>query len=384
VPPAPRLAIGLTALLAAAPRIALLAAAPAGAGELLYVSEGNRLHRLDLDSVDRPPPLRDVLIPSSKDDPVSGRDINGMICLLPDGSGRFVAAEDTGQPATPGGWALLAPDGRQLGKLTATARSELTEPYGCAFDAAGRLFTSEVGDPGFLRANGQLIQWFAPFDHFPGPPGAYPDTAEASGNSCKLVTDLGTAGGVAVDPAGRVYVAASSRGAIYRYSPPFPTAPDAAGGCGGRDSLGSPQADRVFGETFARSLATFSGLAMSPRGTLYAASVLTGQIFEYDLDGGRLRTVLDSPRWLPPHPHGTPQGLAVDSAGTLYYADLDLRREGLFGIDTGPDGKVWRIRFDADGAPLTPEKLLDGLSFPDGLGVLPGDLEPGLAGPRAR
>ena len=356
--------------------LGLLWAGPAVAGELLYVSEGNRLHRVDLDSVERPPLLRDVLISSSKDDPVNGRDINGMICPLADGSGRFIASEDTGQPDTPGGWALLAPDGRQLGKLTATARSELTEPFGCAFDAQGQLFTSEVGDPGFLRANGQLIQWFAPFDHFPGPPGAYPETAEPSANFCKLVIDLGTTGGLAVDPQGRVYVTASSRGAIYRYTPPFPKAPDANGGCGGTDSLGSPRADRVFGETFVRALATFSGLAMSPHGTLYAASVLTGQIFEYELDGGRrLRTILDSPHWLPPHPHGTPQGLAVDSAGTLYYADLDLQREGLFGIDTGPDGKVWRIRFDAEGTPLEPEVILDGLSFPDGLGVLPGDLE---------
>jgi sugar lactone lactonase YvrE len=357
--------------------LALLPAASATAGELLYVSEGNRLHRLDLDTIERPPLLREVLVPSSKDDPVNGRDINGMICQLPDGSGRFIASEDTGQPDTPGAWALLAPDGRQLGKLTATARSELTEPYGCAFDAQGRLFTSEVGDPGFLRANGQLIQWFPPFDHFPGPPGAYPDTAEPSANFCKLVTDLGTTGGLAVDARGRVYVTASSRGAIYRYTPPFPRAPDASGGCGRTDSLGSPRADGVFGETFVRALATFSGLAMSPHGTLYAASVLTGRIYEYDLTGQRLRSVLDSPRWLPPHPHGTPQGLAVDSAGTLYYADLDLQREGLFGIDTGSDGKIWRIRFDAAGGPLPPELVLDGLAFPDGLGVLPGDLEGG-------
>ena len=29
--------------------------------------------------------------------------------------------------------------------------------------------------------------------------------------------------------------------------------------------------------------------------------------------------------WLPPHATGTPQGLAVDAQGTLYYAALDLR-----------------------------------------------------------
>ncbi len=354
-----------------------LLAAPASAerGELLFVAEGNRLHRIDLDSIERPPLLRDVLIPSSKDDPATGRDINGMICPLPDGSGSFVAAEDTGQPAAPGGWGLFAADGRQLGKLTAPARAALTEPYGCAFDAGGRLFTSEVGDPGFLPANGQLLLWFPPFDVFPAAPGRAPDPGVTSGSSCKLATDVGTAGGVAVDARGRVYLASSNRGAIRRYTPPFPSGPDAAGGCGAEDALGSPRADRVFGETFVRAFATFSGLAMSPRGTLYAASVLTGRIYEYDLEGRRLRAVLDSPRWLPPHPHGTPQGLAVDARGTLYYADLDLVREGWTGFAPGPDGKVWRIRFDADGHPLAPDKILDGLAFPDGLGVLPGDLE---------
>jgi hypothetical protein len=353
----------------------VLLAFPAGAGELLYFAEGNRLHRLDLDSLERPPPRHEIFIPSAKDDPVNGLDINGMICPVPNGSGRFVASEDTGQPATPGGWALLGPDGRQLGKLTASASAALTEPYGCAFDAEGRLFTSEVGDPGFLPANGQLLLWFPPYTVFPGPPGAYPHTGAVSTSFCKLATDIGTAAGVAVDAQGRVYVASANRGAIRRFSPPFPTGPDAAGGCGGRDALGSPRADAVHEETWVRALATFSGLALSPRGTLYAASVLTGRIEEYDLDGKHLRSVLTSPHWLPPHPHGTPQGLAVDSRGTLYYADLDLVREGWLGFHPGPDGKVWRIRFDAAGEPQGPELLVDGLAFPDGLGVLPGDLE---------
>jgi DNA-binding beta-propeller fold protein YncE len=367
---APALGLGLGLLLAGA-------AAGADSGELLYFAEGNRLHRLDLDSIDQPPLRQEVFIPSAKDDPANGRDINGMICLLPDGSGRFVASEDTGQPATPGGWALLAPDGRQLGKLTASASAALTEPYGCAFDAEGRLFTSEVGDPGFLPANGQLLLWFPPYAHFPGPPGAYPDTGAFSQNFCKLATDIGTAAGVAVDARGRVYVASANRGAIRRFSPPFPTGADAAGGCGARDALGSPRADVVHEETLVRALASFSGLALSPQGTLYAASVLSGRIEEYDLDGRHLRSVLASAQWLPPHPYGTPQGLAVDSRGTLYYADLDLVREGWLDFHPGPDGKVWRIRFDAEGEPQTPERLVDGLAFPDGLGVLPGDLEAG-------
>ena len=98
-----------------------------------------------------------------------------MICALPDGSGRIVAGEDTGQPHPPAGWGVLDRDGRLVGKLVATAAAEVPDPYGCAFARDGRLFTTELGHEGFGTANGQLVLWFPPFDRFPGPPGAYPD-----------------------------------------------------------------------------------------------------------------------------------------------------------------------------------------------------------------
>jgi sugar lactone lactonase YvrE len=130
-------------------------------------------------------------------------------------------------------------------------------------------------------------------------------------------------------------------------------------------------------ETFARArpldgLLTYSGLAFAPNGHLYAASVATGRIGEFDADGAFLRLVLDPEAWLPPFATGTPQGLAVDAAGSLFYADLDLGWEG-WRLRPGKDGKLWRIRF-ADGAPQPPEALLRGLEYPDGLGVLPGAL----------
>jgi hypothetical protein len=352
-----------------------------GAGpELLYVSEGNRLRVVDIDSIGRRELLAKVLIENEQGDPVRGRDINGMICRLPDSSGRFVAGEDTGQPATRPGWGVLTPEGAQVGKLAPSAAAKLADPYGCAFDAQGRLFTSELGDPGLGAGNGQLILWFPPFDHFPGPPGAYPDTDSTSKSYCKIATDLGTATGLAIDGAGRVYVAAAGDMKIWRFSPPFPSGPSAADGCGGRGPDGAPLADAVQREPFAgmqllHGLYTYTGLAMAPGGeSLYAASVVTGRIGEFDLQGRLRRLILVPAEWFPPFSHGTPQGLSVDSGGNLYYTDLDLRRSGL-GVDTGPDGKVWRIAFDAVGNPLAPELILEGLAFPDGLGVLPGDLE---------
>ena len=352
-------------------------------GEWLYVTEGNNVRRLELAELDRAPAGQaraelfvehasrgDGTGPASDHSHPRRRDVNGMLCALPDGSGRFVAGEDTGQPATPPGWGVFSADGVAIGKLTTTMFVSPGEPYGCAFDAAGRLFTSELGNVGFGRPRGQLIVWFPPFDRFPGPPGAYPATAETSASSCKIATDIGNAVGVAIDREGRVYVASAGRGTIERFSPPFPTGPDAARGCGRRDASGAPMADTVQRELFFRGLYTFSGLAFSERGTLYAASVFTGEILELAPDGSLLRKVLDPDGWLPPFATGSPMGLAVDRRGTLYYADLDLAWDGL-SIGPGENGKLRRIRFDASAAPQPPETLLDGLAFPDGVGIVP-------------
>ncbi len=364
--------------------LALLSAAPAfAAPRLLYTTEGNRLRRYDLDTVETGGLREDILVERASAGEAGGtspagsfRDVNGMICLFPDGSGRFVLGEDTGQPNPPPGFGVFEKDGRQVGKLTPTYRTATSnpEPFGCAFDARGRLFTTDVGDQGFVPPTGQLIVWFPPFDVFPGPPGAYPETNATSTHYCKLATDIGTAGGVVVDHLGRVYVASASGLAIHRFLPPFPTGPDAAGGCGATDATGAPLATEVSREVFATGF-VFSGLALSPAGTLYASSVLTGEILEYDLDGNLLRVLLDPVESLPPISTGNPQTLAVGPDGSIYYADLDL--VGTFpDLGPGPNGKVRRIRFDAHGDPLPPEIVRQGLAFPDGVAVFPGDLEP--------
>jgi hypothetical protein len=365
---------GVAARLAAIAAAACAATGPASAGEVLYATEGNRMLRIRLGTAGDGEP--EVFIERASDGESGGatvgrrRDVNGMICAFPDGSGRFVAGEDTGQPEIPPGWGLFSPAGVQIGKLTATYQVAQGEPYGCAFDGAGRLFTSDVGNQGFGRSLGQLILWFPPYAGFPGAPGSHPVADAVSQNFCKLATDIGTAGAVAVDAEGRIYVASASRGAILRFSPPFPSSPDAAGGCGATDALGSPLAEGVAREVFARGPYTFSGLAFGPGGLLYAASVLTGEIVAIDAGGAVVRKILDPPALLPPIPTGHPQGIAFDAAGSLYFADLDLVWD-FPDIVPGPNGKLRRIRFDADGRPRPPEILVDGLEFPDGMAVMP-------------
>jgi outer membrane protein assembly factor BamB len=328
-------------------------------GELLYSTEGNRLRRYDVDTIGTGELIEDILVERASVDP-DGRDINGEICFLPDGSGRFVAGEDTGQPNPPAGWGVFEADGSQVQKLTATYFVAGSEPHGCEFAPNGTLFTSEVGFQGFGTKNGQLIMWFPGLESY-----------------CKLATNLGTAGSVAIDALGRVYVTETSGLSIQRFSPPFPTSDDATGGCGGIDSLGSPVADTVQRETFVAPgnvLQTFSGVAIAPNGNLYAASVLTGAITEYDLDGNVVRSILAPANNLPPIVTGHPQGIAVGSDGTVYYADLDLVGT-LPNVRPGPDGRVWRIRFDKDGDPQPPEVVRDRLAFPDGVSIASGNLE---------
>lgn len=360
----------------------LLLVGSAAQGAVLYSPEGNRLRRYDIDSIITPPLREDILIERAALDPEHGRDVNGAVCGFPDGSGRFVAGEDTGQPAVPPGWGVFDTDGRQIGKLTATYFVEPQgDPFGCAFDPQGRLFTSEIGNSASGPPNGQLIVWFPPFDRYPGAPGTYPNAA-ASDHFCKIASDIGTATGIATDAQGRVYVASTRASetlpaGILRFSPPFPSAPNAAGGCGRVDALGSPLADQVQVELFISNsnVPTPSGIAAAPNGHWYVASVLNGVIAEFDAEGNFLRRVLSPPRVMLPSPTGNPQGLAVDPAGNLFFADLQLQL-GPGGIGPGRNGKVRWIAFDGAGNPAPPVIVRENLAYPDALGILAGTVAP--------
>lgn len=335
---------------------------------LVFNGENNRLNAYDPADGFR----KQTVIPSHADDPVNGRDINGQICFMHDGSRRFIAGEDTGQPNPPQGWGLFQLHGMRVGELSATQIGKLTptyqnepdnaENYGCGFLSDGRLLTSDVGAQASGSASGQLIIWFPPFDA-PNP------------RYCKLDIAIGTAGGIAVDGQDRVYVASARVGpAVYRYTGPFPTSDDASGGCGRVDDTGGPLADQVQKETFIPSdvhIATPSAVVQTARGTFYVSSVLNGVIAEYDADGHFIGRVLSRPSGdtMPPFTTGTPFGIGLDSNGTLYYADIGL--EGtLPNVGPGRDrGTVRRIRFE-NGQPLAPETMDTGLNFPDGIGVL--------------
>ncbi|MDG2305317.1 MAG: hypothetical protein P8R42_11835 [Candidatus Binatia bacterium] len=340
---------------------------------LVFSGEGNRLNAYAPDAGD----LKQTVIERNSIDP-DGWDINAQICFdprAPAGSNRFIAGEDTDQPDPPAGWGYFELHGREIGELSATRIGKLTptyqpagsspENYGCGFLSNGTLVTTDVGNQASGDGTGQLMLWFPPFD-------------STDVSYCKLDIEIGTAGGIYVGPGDEIYVA-SARVApgIWRYTPPYPTSNDAAGGCGREDSTGAPVADSITKGLFIPSSAetpTTSAVWSNGRGGYYVTSVLNGVIAEFDQDGQFLRRILEPPtgEGLGPVPYstGSPFGIGVDSGGNIYYADIGLVLRDNGSIGPGSQvGTVRRIQFRGD-EPQAPETLDSGLSFPDGIGIL--------------
>ncbi len=342
---------------------------------IVFNGEGNNLNAYEA----KPPFKKQTVIQNHEEDP-NGLDINAQICFFPKGApgpGRdgtwFIAGEDTNQPDPPPGWGIFRLRGERVGKLEAEQVGKLTptyqaaadnaENYGCGFLSDGRILTTDIGNQAVGDPNGQLIVWFPPFD-------------SRDVEYCKVDVAIGTAGQIYVDDDDRVYVGSARGGGVLRYTGPFPTSNDAAGGCGRTDATGAPLADAVTRDVFIgteNGLGTPNAIVAKADGDgFYVSSVFTGIINEYDADGGFVRTILAPPEGAvlgeQSFATGTPLGLGIDSRGTLYFADIGITVTPE-GIGPGPEGSVRRIRF-VDGEPRPPEVMGDGLAFPDGIGVL--------------
>jgi hypothetical protein len=355
-----------------------------GAGEaseqtLVFNGQGN-----DLDVYTGEPPFdTQKLYTNAQDDP-EGTDINAQVCFFDPGGDSegetwFIAGEDTNQPDPPPGWGIFRLEGTEVGSLSAEQVGKLTptyqgdiqaENYGCGLLSDGSIVTTDIGNQAIGAATGQLIVWFPPFD-----------SREVS--YCKLDVGIGTAQSIYVDGDDNIFVSSARGtderpGGVYRYSPPYPTANDAAGGCGKTDATGAPMADSVTSERWIETseetkLATPAGLAPTADGGLYVSSVFNGVINEYDKDATYVRTILQPPEGetlgTEPYSTGTPLGIGVAPDGTLYYADIGIVVvEGELPGPGDRTGSVRRIVF-SDGEPGAPETMAEGLAFPDGIGI---------------
>ena len=344
------------------------------------------------------------------------RDINGQICVSPD-QRHVITGEDTVvPPAGPGGgdggsshdpriagWGYFAIEGDALGELAITQEGKLApeagtgpgyagdpDNYGCGFLDPERLFTTAIGNtlPG-EEANGQLFLWFGPFDN-----GFRTETDATSGvqffvgevGHCQIDDTLATAGGIAVDSNGDVYVATNrpteipggDPGSVWRYSGTWPTSLEQ---CTPEFLAANITKTRVLpmldGLPADVRAPTPSAVVLSPVGTLYVSSVFSGTVAEYAKDGTWIRDIFPlSPITPASGPTTqTPFGMAVTADGSLWIADL-----GIAVAQPAPgEGSVIRVPFTDDTPTPLGETVRDGLTFPDGLGVY----RPAAAAPSA-
>jgi len=340
--------------------------------EIVFGAEGNRLWAYSAADPDR----TQVVIPSAADDPDAGLDINAQICFFPDGSGRFIAGEDTGQPDPPAGWGIFQLSGAAVGELEAEQIGKLTptyqpgadpENYGCGILSDGRMVTTDVGgqapgDPG----NGQFIVWFG-------------DPEGTDQTYCKVDIEVATAQSILVGPDDEVYVVSARppSSGVWRYTD-LPTSADAAGGCGDTDGTGEPLADEVTREQVLapgeNDVLSPAGIAAAPDGGYYVSSIITGIINEYDADWAFVRTILAPPPGSAigadeSLPTGTPLGIGVTSDGSVWYADIGVVNDPEDGF--GPGDGTGKVRYVpiVDGEPQDPVVVNEDLAFPDGIGV---------------
>jgi hypothetical protein len=314
-----------------------------------------------------------------------GSEPHGQICFLPDGTKRFVVAET--RPAAAGvavsaGFGLYQLSGDGIGTYRVARLSGFTSPgaaatsatltYGCTFDKAGHLFTTDVGTVSATNsqagaANGQLIEWFPPF-------------TGAVVSHCVLVTGLAVPQGLASQPDGSIDLASAGAptAGVWRYSGRFPaTAADCATPVAGITATKLIPAGT-------NGLSAPAAVALTPDNkSLVVTSAVDGVIDQFDLDGTFATTLLTpSPAGAlgaTPFATGTPLGVAVNADGAVFYADPGLVRTGASVEPAARLGSLRRLAVQ-NGQAQAPTALNQGLPAPDGLGIFDPSKASGGAG----
>ena len=294
--------------------------APAPA-QFVLSPEGNHLWAYDASTRQSQLVVRAV----NGDDPGAtptspSRDINGQICVTPD-QRHIITGEDTVLTEGSGGegshdpriagWGYFRIKGSTLGDISVREEGKLApeggqgpgytgdpDNYGCGFLDRNRLVTTAIGHtlPG-EPADGQLFIWFAPFDNQQTVT-LDDGTSFVTGSvaHCQVDDTLATAGGIAVDNNGDVYVAANrpddelNPGAVWKYSGAWPTSADQCVGGkvnGITKTLAIPP---IVPAPHPRAL-TPSAVVISPQDTLYVSSVFTGTVSEFTKQGLWLRVI---------------------------------------------------------------------------------------------
>jgi sugar lactone lactonase YvrE len=228
--------------------------------------------------------------------------------------------------------------------------AQLNSPEGVALDPVGNLYIADVGN--------QLIRKVTPGGTISTYAGSGSPAGGFSGDGGPATTaQLNQPVGVALDPAGNLYIADAGNSRIRRVSTLGTISTYAGTGTGGFSGDGGPAT--------AAHLRSPLGVALDPAGNLYVAddgnhrirkvstggivSTYAGTIFRFSGDGGPATAAQLY----------APGGVALDPAGNLYIADTYNHRIR----KVTPDGTISTYAgtgtpgFSGDGGPATAAQL---------------------------
>ena len=257
----------------------------------------------------------------------------------------------------------------------ATSASGMGGPSGVAVDSAGRLWVADSGNQRVLR-----------FDNAASKAnGAAADGVLGQANFTSSIIATTASGmynpfGVAVDSAGRLWVADASNSRVLR----FDNAAGKANGANADGVLGQPNFTSKVGATSVGGMAYPFGVAVDSTGNLWVAEYLNSRVLRFDSAAGKANGanadgVLGQANFTSSAPITsaagmfTPYGVVVDSIGRLWVADTNNRRVLRF---DGAAGKANGANADgvlgqADFTSTTQATTRSGMAYPSGVAIDP-------------
>ncbi len=217
------------------------------------------------------------------------------------------------------------------GGLSATS---LCSPIGVAVDAGGNLYVADA-------SNSRVLEYDAPFATDAAADRVFGQGGSFTTGTCNLggvsATSLCSPVGVAMDPAGDLYVADQTNSRVLEYDTPLASGvtADRVFGQGGSFTLGTCN----LGGVSATSLCSPVGVAMDPAGDLYVADQTNSRVLEYDTplasgvtadrvfgQGGSFASGTCNLGGVSATSLCNPAGIAVGTDGNLYVTDQSNNR----------------------------------------------------------
>jgi hypothetical protein len=359
-------------------------------------------------------------------------DPNGQMCIVPDGSGRFVTGYNpTTDPTNPGfnKPVMQPPVGEVLWNKDGTFSGQtiyIPGPYmlpgqtvggdippdsggtfnnngtfvGCAFDHQGNLFATDLGTAqGQFPSpdSGRLIEWFAPsystscIIEGPSAGGVGPHHVDGTGG-------LSQPGDLAVTPQGDILVpeagppSAPFSGRVMRYF--HKSLPTSSADCGPDGVYPHNKLHRWAFIQGSLSLLPFpQSVAFDPDCWCFGVASTIGNpaIAWFDLHGQQIKSKGVVPgetiTQVGQNPNGyNPYGLAFGPGGVAYFADIHIVCTAPL-TNCGPStngGRIMRVTF-TNGKPNKPTPIVSGYNFPTSVTVCIPSREvcpqPGVAAP---